>query len=216
MAAQAQTLEPALQGKIQVIHNGVDAGCFAINKPYPADCPYVLAVGQLLSHKGFDLLLDAFTQAAGKYPKVQLWIAGDGPQRTELETLIHQKELVQRVRLFGKVDEATVASLMAGCLFIAMPSRREPFGIVALEGMAAGKAVLATPVGGLPEFLPVPPNRLVVPEVGAWVVALDEWLALAMTGQLQANGNAQEAAKHDWSHVARQYLRVYERILYHG
>jgi len=69
------------------------------------------------------------------------------------------------VQLPGKVDEATVAALMAGCLFIAMPSRRESFGMVALEGMAAGKPVLATPTGGLPEFLPAPPNRLVVPEV---------------------------------------------------
>jgi glycosyltransferase involved in cell wall biosynthesis len=82
--------------------------------------------------------------------------------------------------------------------------------------MAAGKPVLATPVGGLPEFLPTPPNRLVEAEVTAWAVAMDEWLSLALTGQLRADGNAQEAAKNDWSNVAMQYLQVYERVIGHG
>lgn len=215
LAIQAQTLDPVLKDKIKVIHNGVDAERFANAKPYPADCPYILAVGQLSSHKGFDLLIEAFAQTAGKYPQVQLWIAGDGAQRAELEMLIHEKELVRRVQLLGKVDEAAVASLMAGCLFVVMPSRREPFGIVALEGMASGKPVLASPVGGLPEFLPVPPNRLVVSEVADWAVALDEWLALALRGKLKANGNIEEARRHDWNRVAGQYLQVYEHAIHH-
>ncbi|MFZ5919802.1 MAG: glycosyltransferase family 4 protein [Chloroflexota bacterium] len=215
LAIQARTLEPALQGKIEVIHNGVDAKGFANAKPYPADHPYIFAVGQLASHKGFDLLIQAFAQVAGKYPNVQLWIAGDGSQRTALETLIQQKKLVERVQLLGRVNEVMVASLMAGCSFVAMPSHREPFGIVALEAMAAGKCVLATPVGGIPEFLPCPPNRMVVPEQSAWSNALDEWLALAMSGQLMANGNIQEALKRDWSNVARQYLQIFDQVIHH-
>ena len=216
LAVQAQTLEPALQGKIDVIHNGVDVGRFAESKPCQADCPYILAVGQLAPHKGFDLLIEAFAQVAGKYPKTQLWIAGEGAQRTALELLIRQKELGQRVRLLGKVDEATVASLMSGCAFVVMPSLRESFGIVALEGMAAEKPVLATPVGGLPEFLPTPPNRLVVPEVDTWAMALDEWLGLAARGELWAEGNAVEAGKRDWSQVAHRYLEVYQRAMRHA
>ncbi len=216
LVAQAQTLEPALRGQITVVHNGVDAQRFIDAIPFPTVIFYILAVGQLVSHKGFDLLIEAFSQVAGKYPKVQLWIAGDGTQRTVLEMLIRQKKLVERVQLLGKVDEAMVASLMAGCLFVAMPSRREPFGNVALEGMAAGKAVLASSVGGLPEFLPVPPNRLVVPEVAAWAVALDEWLSLAINRQLKADRNAQEALKRDWSNVARQYLQVFDQATHNG
>jgi glycosyltransferase involved in cell wall biosynthesis len=215
LAIQAQILEPALQGKIEVIHNGVEVGGFADAKPYSSDCPYILAVGQLAPHKGFDLLIEAFAQVAKRYPRVQLWIAGDGAQRTALEMLIRQKKLIERVQLLGKADEAMVASLIAGCLFVAMPSRREPFGIVALEGMAAGKPVMASNVGGLPEFLSVPINRLVVPEVAAWSTALDEWLALGMSGQLKADGNVQEACKHDWSKVSDQYLQVYEEVIQH-
>jgi len=215
LTTQAESLDPAMQGKIEEIHNGVDVRGFSDANPYPADHPYILAVGQLASHKGFDLLIEAFSQVAEKYPKVQLWIAGDGAQRSAMETLIRQMGVVERVQLLGKVDEGMIASLMAGCSFVAMPSRREPFGIVALEGMAAGKLVLATPVGGLPEFLPVPPNLLVAPDAISWAFALDQWLSLAMSGQLQADGNTQEALKRDWSKVAGQYLQVYERVLRH-
>ena len=195
LSAQAQALEPALQGKIDVIYNGVDTELFARAKPYPADHPYILGVGQLSLHKGFDLLIEAYAKIAGSYPQVQLYIAGDGQKRFALELLIRQKELIERVRLLGKVDETTVTALMAGCLFIAMPSRREPFGIVALEGMAAGKPVLAAHVGGLPEFLPVPPNRLVALTVGDWAAALNEYLLMTINGQFLADRNKQEALK---------------------
>jgi glycosyltransferase involved in cell wall biosynthesis len=210
LAVQAQTLEPALKEKIQVIHNGVSAEYFANAQPYPSERPYIFAVGQLATHKGFDLLIESFARVAEKYPNIQLWIAGDGEQRSALEILIRQKDMRQRVKLLGNVDKKTVASLMAGCIFVAMPSRREPFGIVALEGMAAGKPVLASSVGGLPEFLPVPPNHLATLDIETWTTALDKWLALAKNGQLKADGNAGEALKRDWSNVAEQYLQVYE------
>jgi len=213
LAAQAIELEPALAGKITAIHNGVDVQRFAAAPPYPSDGPYILAVGQLLSHKGFDILIHAFSQVALRYPGVQLLIAGEGPERTVLEAAIQQGRLESRIKLLGKVDEARVASLMAGCLFVAMPSRREPFGIVALEGMAAGKPVLAAPVGGLPEFMPVPPNRLVPVNLADWIAALDEWLALCEQGLLDAAVNLQEAAGHDWLDVAQSYLQVYNQVI---
>ncbi len=216
LALQAQALEPALQEKIKVIHNGVSAEYFANAKPYLNDHPYIFAVGQLAPHKGFDLLIESFTQVAGKYPNIQLCIAGDGEEKSALETLIRRKNMEQRVQLLGKVDRKTVASLMAGCIFVAMPSRRESFGIVALEGMAAGKPVLASTVGGLPEFLPVPPNRLVTLEVKAWITVLDEWMALATTKQLKADSNTHEAHKRDWSNVAEQYLRIYKSVHFLG
>jgi glycosyltransferase involved in cell wall biosynthesis len=213
LAAQAQALEPTLHGKIEVIHNGVDVQRFSEANDYPAHQPNILAVGQLESHKGFDLLVEAFAQVAEKYLQVQLWIAGEGSQRMALEETIRQQELGNQVKLLGRVDERQVASLMAGCLFVTMPSRYEAFGMVALEGMAAGKVVLASPVGGLPEFLPEPPNRLVAPEPTAWSVALDELLALAMSGQLKAEENAQQACKYDWACVANRYLQAYEKAI---
>lgn len=216
LSAQAAELEPSLSGQIIVIHNGVDVRRFAAAAPLTSGVPYIFAVGQLQSHKGFDLLVNAFARVAAAHPQAQLWLAGDGPQRTELQGLVQSLGLCAQVRLLGKVDESEVASLMAGSLFVAMPSRREPFGIVALEALAAGKPLLASPVGGLPEFVPVPPNRLVVPQLEAWVAALDEWLALALQGQLAAPCNELAAQGYDWSVVAGRYLQVYAQAIAHA
>ncbi|HET7143118.1 MAG TPA: glycosyltransferase family 4 protein [Anaerolineales bacterium] len=215
LAKQVQTLQPALSGKIEVIHNGVNVDRFSTAQPSLAAQPYVFAVGQLVPHKGFELLIRAFMPLAKKYHSVQLWIAGDGIQRQSLEMIVRQNNLNQQVLFLGKVDESAVAALMADSLFVVMPSLREPFGIVALEGLAAGKPVLATPMGGLPEFLPVPPNRLVVPEIPAWETALDEWITMSLAGQLKADQNKQWASKFDWPIIADRYLQVYERAKNH-
>jgi glycosyltransferase involved in cell wall biosynthesis len=208
---QALKLEPGLQEKLRVIHNGVDSEKFASAQPFVNNRPYILGVGQLYRHKGFDILIEAFAEIADQHPIVQLLIAGDGAERNALESLIQQKDLEGRVSLLGSVGENTVARLMAGCLFMTMTSRRESFGITALEGMAAGKSVLAVPVGGIPEFLLVPPNRMVEGEVEEWSQALDEWLGQALQGKLRAEGNHAAAMKHDWKILAQQYLEAYRQ-----
>lgn len=213
LANQAVVLEPSLAGCIETIHNGVEVANFSNVKPKQNHPPYIFAVGQLMPHKGFDLLISAFASLAGKYPTVKLWIAGEGPHRCALEALIRECRLQTQVHLLGRVDEEEVASLMAGSLFVAMPSRREPFGIVALEGMAAGKNVLATPVGGLPEFLPCPPNKLIAPEISGWTDALDKWLTLSMDNSLNGKMNQELVKKYEWSKIAQNYLAVYHRAL---
>jgi glycosyltransferase involved in cell wall biosynthesis len=212
LANQAQELDPELHGKIKVIHNGVDTRSFLNTASFFSKRPYILAVGQLLQHKGFDLLIQAFSAVAQKYPGMQLLIAGEGNQRFLLEKLIVEKNLTDRVLLLGGVDETQVAALMAGCLFLAVPSRRESFGIVALEGMAAGKCVMASSVGGLPEFLSVPPNRFVLPEIENWAKALDEWIKLAVNGGLNSKDNLAKANQYDWSDVANEYLQLYDQL----
>jgi glycosyltransferase involved in cell wall biosynthesis len=211
LAGQAVALEPSIAAKIQVIHNGVDLDLFSKASDHEVSVPYIFALGQLVQHKGFDLLIDAFASVSKKYREVNLLIAGGGEFRPELERHIKENGLEHRVTLLGKVDSTKVAGLMAGGLFIAMPSRREPFGMVALEGMASGKCVLATPVGGIPEFLPSPPNRMVPLDKSLWVEALDDWLNKASLGQLDASANRESAKHHSWQLVTEQYLQVYKQ-----
>lgn len=213
LANQAVEIAPELAHKITVVHNGVDVHRFSKAKPNLVARPYILAVGQLVFHKGFDILIKAFAPLIGKYPLVDLWIAGDGSHRQALEMLTREREMDGRVKMLGRVDENTVASIMAGALFIVVPSRKEPFGIVALEAMASGKLVLATPVGGLSEFIPCPPNRLVPPNISAWTYALDEWLKTSESDKLVSERNFNAANRLDWSKVAERYLEVYKQAL---
>ena len=201
---------------MRVIHNGVDWQLFRSTAPYEHPKPYIAAVGQLVPHKGFDLLVNAFGDVAERFPNVDLLIAGDGESRAELMALARRRNVVNRVRFLGIVDEWVVAALMAGSRFVAVPSRREPFGIVALEGMAAGKPVIATPVGGIPEFVKPPCNRLVEPNLGAWSEALLEWLTLDSAGQLKGCDNAARARQYGWNHVAERYLAAYAQACDNG
>jgi glycogen(starch) synthase len=207
LAAEAIQLAPVPPGKMHVIHNGVDCERFATATPYAHPRPYVVAVGQLVPHKGFDLLINAFGDVADAFPDVDLLIAGDGECRSQLTELISLRGLARRVHLIGRVDEHTVASLMAGCLFVAVPSRREAFGIVALEGMAAGKRVLATPVGGIPEFLLPATNRMAEPGQAVWAKALADWLSLDRS-VLDGAANRVWAQRLGWPQVAPQYLHA--------
>lgn len=209
LATQAIALSPSIAQKLRVIHNGVDAQAFVKARRYEHPKPYIAAVGQLVEHKGFDLLIDSFGDVAAAHPDIDLLIAGEGESRQKLAALIEKRGLVGRAHLLGRVDEGTVASLMAGSLLVAVPSRREPFGIVALEGMAAGKTVLATPVGGIPEFLPNGINRLVIPERNAWAEALSELLTKVQLGQLDGKSNRAVAQDYGWSRVAERYLEAY-------
>jgi glycosyltransferase involved in cell wall biosynthesis len=197
---------------MRVIHNGVNLQTFRSAAPYRHRRPYILAVGQLSNHKGFEFLIDAFSCITGRFPRVDLLIAGDGACRPALECQAERLGLRHSVYFLGNRAEPEVASLMAGSEFIAMPSRREPFGIVALEGMAANRPVLASPVGGLPEFAFHRPNRLVPLERQAWASAMCELLAADALVAVPTEG-PDELARFSWEAVARHYLAVYKEAL---
>ena len=115
--------------------------------------------------------------------------------------------------MLGKVNEEKVIDLLKGCLFLAVPSLREPFGIVALEGMAAGKLVLASPIGGITEFLPVPPNKFVNPNVTDWVQALTEYLTISKNQPIISQENMTTAQNYSWEIVSDKYIALYNEVL---
>jgi glycosyltransferase involved in cell wall biosynthesis len=213
---EAAGFAPASREKCTVIHNGVDITRFNDRTAYKHTKPYMLSVGRLIPAKGFDMLIAAFAAMAGKYSDYDLLIAGEGSQRNELTQQISKYGLGERVHLIGRASPKQVVQLINGCMFIVVPSRDEPFGIVALEGMAGGKRVLASAVGGLPEVLPVPPNILTKPDVESLRDNLAKWCGEYAKSpeqfMQQGEGNRQYAARFDLS----QTLAAYERILTGG
>ncbi|MFV9505984.1 MAG: glycosyltransferase family 4 protein [Oscillochloridaceae bacterium umkhey_bin13] len=205
----ATALEPAISGKGHVIYNGIDLKRFADQSRYRHPRPYILAYGRLIPKKGFALLLEAFAQIATRYPEHDLLLAGEGEQRVELEQLSSQLGLAERVHFYGRASQTELVHLLNACTLLVVPSREEPFGIVALEGMAAGKPVLATRVGGLPELLPSPPNRLVEPTIEGLVGGLHSFLNETANNTVLAQINRELAQNYSWEQVTQKYMASY-------
>jgi glycosyltransferase involved in cell wall biosynthesis len=109
----------------------------------------VLAIGRLHRQKGFDILVAAAGLLAGVAPATVFVIAGEGPMRGELETLIARSP--GDVRLLG--DRADISELANAADLVVMPSRWEGWSLAAAEVLGAGRPFIASAVGGLPELV---------------------------------------------------------------
>lgn len=149
-AARRFGLDPE---RSSVIFSGVDGQEVP---PKRVDVPfgrYVLGLGRVVHKKGFDLLLRAFAQIAPAHHEVGLVIAGFGNALDSLRVQAADLGLVDRVHFTGSLNRGEVTAVMAGAEAFVMPSRVEPFGIVALEAWRAKVPVVVTSRGGTPEFV---------------------------------------------------------------
>lgn len=124
------------------------------------DDPLVGFVGRLARPKGVDTLLRAFGEVEEEEPRARLVIAGDGPWRKRLMRLGRELGL-KNVYFLGWRED--VAAIMADLDVLAMPSRWEGFGLVALQAMSLGKPVIASRVSALPEVIADGVTGLLVP-----------------------------------------------------
>jgi glycosyltransferase involved in cell wall biosynthesis len=177
-------VERASAEKIEVIPYGLDADAFA-RQAHPGAFrreigaggdPLVGFIGRMTAQKGVDTLLRAFARVEKTNPTARLILAGDGPDRPAL-TRLAQSLGLQRVMFLGWRTDA--ANVLADIDLLAIPSRWEGFGLVALEAMALGKPVAASRVSALPEIVaPGETGLLLAPgDVEAWAAGLAEILS---------------------------------------
>jgi len=138
--------------KCHVVPFGVDASKYDWPVPRLDDddaerdrARLVLACGQLVPYKGFDVLVRA---AVGQ--RFEVWIVGEGPERARLERLIHSLGVADRVRLLGSAPHAKLVKFMRTADVFALPSvtNAETFGMAQLEAMAAGLPIINTSLDG--------------------------------------------------------------------
>ena len=148
-------------GKMDIVPNGVKAGKFdfdfpereAFRKQYAAvDERIIFHAGRNVREKGAQVLIDAFKNVLSHQPKSKLVIAGGG-DKTWLKDQARDLGVSDRIYFTGFVDDQTLLRLYRVSDVAVFPSLYEPFGIVALEAMAARVPVIVSDIGGLVEVV---------------------------------------------------------------
>jgi glycosyltransferase involved in cell wall biosynthesis len=160
------------ENDISVVYSGIDLGRFS---RFDAEMAKQIAeklgiapgsflvgsVGSLVPCKGHTVLIEAISHAARTIPNLVCLIVGEGPHRARLEGLIRRRGLEEIVILTGQRGE--VPELLSLMDLFVMPSLDEGLGLALLEAMAAGKPVVASDVGGIPEVVSDSETGLLVP-----------------------------------------------------
>jgi glycosyltransferase involved in cell wall biosynthesis len=144
------TVPEEFRSKVRVLPFGIDTAAFEL-APLPSTAT-VLFVGRLDAEKGVRELVEAFADVTARISEARLVDVGDGPERAWLEARRHASGLNGSLELLGPVPHSRIADVMKEASLLCLPSRGEPFGMVALEAMASGRPVVAFDLGG-PRYL---------------------------------------------------------------
>ncbi|MDI6655034.1 MAG: glycosyltransferase family 4 protein, partial [Candidatus Hydrothermarchaeota archaeon] len=209
--------------KIDVVPNGIDAEKYQRNLDpgrvkerygiHPL-APTVLFIGRLVNQKGPDLLVEAVPHVLRHRWDAKFIIAGQGDMQSYLEHRAWELGVANAVNFPGYISDEEYINLLNACDIVAITSRNEPFGMVLLEAWSAGKAVVATDVGGLSENITNFTDGIKVflyPESIAWGInyVINDAYGVKLLGE---SGRRKVEREFTWSSVAGKMLRVYKLL----
>jgi glycosyltransferase involved in cell wall biosynthesis len=208
--------------RIRVVYNGIDAERYErrarpqmrAELEIPAGAPVVGVVANLIHYKGHRFLLQAFQRVHAWRPGTVLLLAGDGPCRPELERLAEELGIVEMVRFLG--TRRDIPELLAATDVVVLPSLEEGFPNAVLEAMAAGKPVVASAVGGIPEAVVHEATGLLVPPGDPTALA-EAILAVvgdpARAEQMGRAGQARAKDRFGMERMVTETEAIYEELL---
>jgi glycosyltransferase involved in cell wall biosynthesis/O-antigen/teichoic acid export membrane protein len=199
------------RAEVTVVPNGVEREALGVEAP---DSGHLVYLGRLeIAQKGCDLLLQAFAQIVSR-TSARLILAGDGPDRERLLQMAADLGIADRVEFLGRVHGQEKYELLAGARLVAMPSRFETFGMVAVEALACGTPVLAFDIECLRAVVPEGCGELVPPfSVDEYAARLGALLTdPERTARMGARGRA-FARGFDWDSIAEQQAEVYISVM---
>ncbi len=190
---------------ISLVHNGVELATVGHRTTPRATEPTFLAVGRLVPHKRFDLLLRAWARVQ---PAVggRLLVAGDGPERDALAA-----DLPEGATLLGRVTEDEKRALMESAWLLVQPSRLEGWGLVVMEAAAAGTPTLGFWAPGTRDAVDHETSGVLVRTETQLV---DEWIGLAKDHERRrvlAKGAVERAMAFSWERTVDDFEQVLER-----
>jgi glycosyltransferase involved in cell wall biosynthesis len=203
--------------RVTVIGNGVDLDRFhPVNRKearsrleIPHDVLLAVAVGALIPRKGFQFLIPAFANIAGRFPNLRLYIVGKGDQ-AELKALAQSQGLVDRVFFAGSRPNEELNLWYSAADVSCLVSSREGWPNVVLESLACGTPVVATGLWGVPEILVSPELGIMVQQQ---IVDIADGLGRALTRTWDRNLIINYARTRTWSVVAEEVEKYFAYIL---
>lgn len=137
---------------IVVVPNIVNTDGFKVIKEYKREKFRFLTVAYLKKNKRIDLVIEAFSKLKEKHKNIELYIGGDGPEKTNIQGLINKYNLNEDVHLLGEVSREDLPNIMGDSDSFVLPSMYETFGVVYIEALACGVPIIATRCGGPEDF----------------------------------------------------------------
>ncbi len=210
--------------KIRMIPNGTDPSHFDFEfDPAPlrnlyarAEQKIVLYVGRLVNEKGVQVLLEAAPQVLQNYPGTQFLIVGTGYFMDELKSRAYHLGVDHNVKFLGYVGDEELLKLYKIADIVAIPSLYEPFGIVALEAMAARVPAVVSDVGGLRDFVRHMETGITTyagnPQSLAWGL-LEVLRNPGLAENLRRNALESVQNVYNWKVISDQTYAVYQEVV---
>ncbi len=212
-------LDPA---KVRVIPHGTFDYLTRLpeEKPLPAELegaegPVILSFGLLRPYKGIEHLLEAFARVAASHPGAELWVVGN-PRMDVAPLQRRASEAGGRVRFLTRfVDDAEIPAIFRRADLVVLPYLDAEHSGVLYTGLAFGKPLVLSAVGGFPEVAETGAARLVPPgDTAALAATLEELLgAEAARAELAAAATAAAAGPYSWDEAARRTLDLYRELI---
>ncbi|HME18507.1 MAG TPA: glycosyltransferase family 4 protein, partial [Nitrososphaerales archaeon] len=212
-------LPPAFRKKAKVLYPGIDPEELGTVQPRASDTDRrkVLFVGRLVRRKGLPELLRAFEIVSKSCPDARLAIVGDGPYRQELERLVAESPVRDRVELKGMLTGKPLFQEYASCDVFVMPSRAtsvdtEGFGMVFLEAAFFSRPAVGTRSGGIPEAVVDGETGLLVEQDDVSGLAQKIVTLLsdkALSQKLGQRARERVLSDYTWRKATRRFLDMY-------
>ncbi len=205
--------------KITVIHNGIDAKPFLGASPGKEELGLnnglvIGYIGRLAPHKGVIPLAKAFRELAQDHEDISLLVVGDGPERSRMEDIISP---LGNAVFTGYVPHEQVPAYYATSDIIVFPTRYEPLGNVVLESMAAGKPLIASGTGGIPEIFNGKAGIMIEPpteqDYKELKNGLEKLIGSASLRSSMSKVGRKEVKKYSWEKVCTKTAEVLESAL---
>jgi glycosyltransferase involved in cell wall biosynthesis len=194
---------PELDGKVEVIPNGVEERFFLEGVESDARAPYVLFLGNDKPHKNLDGLLRAWPRMHAAHPEQSLVLAGVLPGRT----------LPEGAKAVGWVPDGAVPGLVAGARALVLPSFAEGFGLPVLEAQAAGTPVACSDLPALREAAGDAAVFFDPHDIDSMVAAIEKILKEEKLGKILRKGGREHAAQFTWARAAERTAQIYDGVL---